>query len=101
MGPTANRPPDHRGRHRQRGEPQAGRLHRDQSLLYFQVGTILALATGLIAINLIPLGNGVNADVSTIQTSDAVNALIDKGETQHWWDFITHIVPSSMIEPFV
>ena len=59
------------------------------------------MATGLIAINLIPLGNGVNADVSTIETSDTVNALIEKGEDQQWWQFLTHIVPSSMVEPFV
>ena len=59
------------------------------------------MATGLIAINLIPLGNGVNADASTIETSDAVNALIEKGEDQQWWQFLTHIVPTSMVEPFV
>ena len=72
-----------------------------KALVYFQCGTLLAMATGLIAINLIPLGNGVNADASTIETSDAVNALIEKGEDQQWWQFLTHIVPSSMIEPFV
>src|SRR6478736_9030859 len=72
-----------------------------KALLYFQCGTLLAMITGLVAINLIPLGNGVNADVSTIETSDTVNALIEKGEDQQWWEFLTHIVPSSMVEPFV
>src|SRR6476619_6843492 len=72
-----------------------------KALVYFQFGTLLAMATGLIAINLIPLGNGVNADASTIETSDAVNGLIEKGQDQQWWQFLTHIVPSSMIEPFV
>ena len=50
-----------------------------KALVYFQFGTILAMATGLIAINLIPLGNGVNADASTIKTTDAVNTLIQTG----------------------
>ena len=36
-----------------------------KALVYFQVGTLLAMATGLVAINLIPLGDGVNADAST------------------------------------
>jgi len=72
-----------------------------KALVYFQFGTLLAMATGLIAINLIPLGNGVNADASTIETSDAVNSLIQKGEDQQWWQFLTHIVPTSMVEPFV
>ena len=72
-----------------------------KALVYFQGGTLLAMITGLVAINLIPLGNSVNADVSTIETSDTVNTLIEKGEDQQWWEFLTHIVPSSMVEPFV
>ncbi|HET9649458.1 MAG TPA: cation:dicarboxylase symporter family transporter, partial [Microlunatus sp.] len=72
-----------------------------KALVYFQGGTILALATGLVAINLIPLGNSVHANVDQIETTDAVNSLIEKGENQHWYDFITHIVPSSVVEPFV
>ena len=35
-----------------------------KALVYFQVGTLLALGIGLLAINLIPLGKGVNADAS-------------------------------------
>src|SRR6476469_8638 len=72
-----------------------------KALVYFQGGTILALATGLVAINLIPLGNSVHANVDQIETTDAVNALIERGENQHCYDFITHIVPSSVVEPFV
>ena len=40
-----------------------------KALVYFQLGTMLALAVGLLAINLIPLGEGVNADVSQIEVS--------------------------------
>ena len=72
-----------------------------KALAYFQVGTILAMLTGLVAINLVPLGESVHADVSTIETSEAVNGLIEKGQDQQWWEFITHIVPTSMVEPFV
>src|SRR4029079_6401082 len=31
-----------------------------KALVYFQIGTLLALATGLLAINLFPVGNGVH-----------------------------------------
>ena len=72
-----------------------------KALVYFQVGTLLALATGLIAINLLPLGRGVNADASTIEVSETVGGLIEKGENQHWWDFLTHIIPTSMASSFV
>ena len=64
-----------------------------KALVYFQIGTVVALATGLLAINLIPLGNSVHANVDQIETTDAVNSLIEKGENQNWYDFITHIVP--------
>ena len=72
-----------------------------KALVYFQIGTLLALATGLLAINLLPLGNGVHADASKIEVSAAVGGLIKQGQAQHWWDFLTHIIPTSMAGAFV
>jgi aerobic C4-dicarboxylate transport protein len=72
-----------------------------KALVYFQAGTLLALATGLLAINLFPVGNGVHTDASKIEVSDAVNGLIQKGESQHWWDILTHIIPTTMASAFV
>ena len=65
-----------------------------KALVYFQLGTLLALAFGLLAINLIPVGEGVNADASQIEVSETVGGLIEKGENQQWWQFLTHIIPS-------
>ena len=45
-----------------------------KALVYFQIGTLLALATGLLAINLFPVGKGVNADASQIEVSETVAA---------------------------
>ncbi|WP_457947561.1 C4-dicarboxylate transporter DctA [Pseudarthrobacter sp. alpha12b] len=72
-----------------------------KALTYFQVGTICALAFGLVAINIFRLGEGVNADASTIKTSDSAAKLIDAGAHQEWWQFITHIIPNSVVGPFV
>jgi aerobic C4-dicarboxylate transport protein len=72
-----------------------------KALVYFQVGTLLALGFGLLAINLIPVGRGVNADASQIEVSETVGGLIEKGENQHWWQFLTHIIPESMAGAFV
>ena len=72
-----------------------------KALVYFQLGTMLALAVGLLAINLIPLGEGVNANVSQIEVSDSAASLIEKAENQHWWDFLTHIIPTTMADAFV
>ncbi len=72
-----------------------------KALTYFQVGTIVALATGLVAINIFRLGDGVHADPSTLDTSGNAGQYIDKGEHQHWWEFLTNIVPKSFFGPFV
>ena len=72
-----------------------------KALGYFQIGTIVAMVFGLVAINLVRLGDGVNVDAAAIQTSESAAALIQQGEQREWWEFITHLVPTSMIEPFV
>jgi len=72
-----------------------------KALTYFQGGTILALATGLVAINVFRLGDGVNADAAELEPSESVDALVSSGEHQHWWEFLTRIVPDSVVVPFV
>ncbi|WP_258573683.1 C4-dicarboxylate transporter DctA [Streptomyces sp. KM273126] len=72
-----------------------------KALTYFQVGTIVAMVTGLVAINIFRLGDGVHADPSTLDTSGDAGDYIEKGEHQHWWEFLTHIVPDSFFGPFV
>jgi len=72
-----------------------------KALTYFQVGTICAMVFGLVAINLFRLGDGVNADASAIETSESAEKLINTGQNQEWWQFLTHIIPESMVGPFV
>jgi aerobic C4-dicarboxylate transport protein len=72
-----------------------------KALTYFQVGTILAMVAGLVAINLFRLGDGVNADPSKIEASESAEKLITAGEEKQWWEFITHLVPNSVVGPFV
>ena len=72
-----------------------------KALTYFQVGTILAMVAGLVAINLFRLGDGVNANPNAIEASDSAQKLITAGEEKQWWEFITHLVPDSVVGPFV
>ena len=72
-----------------------------KALTYFQVGTILAMIFGLVAINVFRVGDGVNANPGAIETSESASKLIEAGETKQWWEFITHLVPESMVSPFV
>ncbi|MGW3622905.1 C4-dicarboxylate transporter DctA [Streptomyces sp. NPDC000880] len=72
-----------------------------KALTYFQVGTIVALLTGLVAINIFRLGEGVHADPSTISTSGQAAEYIQSGEHQQWWEFLTNLVPNSFFGAFV
>ncbi|MGY0056318.1 C4-dicarboxylate transporter DctA [Streptomyces sp. LZ34] len=72
-----------------------------KALTYFQIGTIVALLTGLVAINIVRLGDGVHADPSTLDTSGDAGQYIEQGRHQHWWEFLTHVVPNSFFGAFV
>jgi aerobic C4-dicarboxylate transport protein len=60
-----------------------------KALTYFQVGTIIAMATGLVAINIFRLGDGVHADPATIEVGESAQKYIQTGETRQWWEFLT------------
>lgn len=72
-----------------------------KALGYFQIGTIVALAAGLVAINVFRLGDGVNANAGAIKASASAGKLIDSGQHEQWWQFITDIIPTSIAGPFV
>ena len=72
-----------------------------KALTYFQIGTIVALLTGLAAMNLFRLGDGVHADPATLDTSGDAGTYISQGEHQHWWEFLTNLVPNSFFGAFV
>ena len=72
-----------------------------KALTYFQIGTIIAMATGLVAINVFRLGDGVHANPAAIQTSDTAQKYIETGETKQWWEFLTHLIPESFFGAFV
>lgn len=72
-----------------------------KALTYFQVGTIIAMVAGLVAINLFRLGEGVNADPAALQVTDNAQSQIETGASLQWWEFLVHIVPESAVAPFV
>jgi aerobic C4-dicarboxylate transport protein len=72
-----------------------------KALTYFQIGTIIAMVMGLVAINVFRLGDGVNADAGKLKASEDVAPLVEAGEHTHWWDFLLRVVPDSVVAPFV
>ncbi|MCW2606341.1 MAG: sodium:dicarboxylate symporter, partial [Frankiales bacterium] len=71
-----------------------------KALIYFEVLTTAALVIGLVVVNVAKPGAGINADPKTIEVSEKVGGLIEQGEASHWYDFIFHIFPSSMVGAF-
>ena len=68
-----------------------------KALLYFEVVTTFALAIGLIVVNVTKPGEGL--DVSALAKGD-VSKYAEAGKALTFVDFITHIVPSSVVGAF-
>ena len=67
-----------------------------KALTYFQVGTIIAMVTGLVAINVFRLGDGVQRrPVDHPDERQRPSEYIATGRDQQWWEFLTHLVPES------
>jgi aerobic C4-dicarboxylate transport protein len=67
-----------------------------KAIIYFEVVTTLALIIGLIVINVLKPGAGMNIDPSTLDVKSA-EAYITKSDAGTWQDFILHIIPESIV----
>ena len=69
-----------------------------KALVYFELVTTFALAIGLVVVNVIKPGAGL--DVSRIAGGD-ISRYTTQAEQMTFVDFVTHIVPANMLEAFV
>ncbi len=67
-----------------------------KAILYFEVVTTFALIIGLLVINLLKPGVGMNIDPATLDTK-AVENFITQGESQSLKDFIINIIPENIV----
>ena len=70
-----------------------------KALLYFEVITSLALAIGLIVVNIIRPGDGFNADVTKLDTK-ALATYATQAKSHSTVDFLLNIIPSSVVDAF-
>ncbi|MDR6908516.1 aerobic C4-dicarboxylate transport protein [Rhodococcus fascians] len=68
-----------------------------RSLLYFEVVTSIALGLGLLAVNMIEPGAGLNTEVDSLEVTDKVANGIAAGQDLSWYDYILQIIPSNII----
>ncbi len=69
------------------------------ALLYFEVVSTLALTLGLIIINVIQPGVGMNVDPTTLDTK-GIAAYTEPGKMQTTTEFLLNIIPSSVVDAF-
>jgi aerobic C4-dicarboxylate transport protein len=67
-----------------------------KALIYFEVITTLALVIGLVVINFLKPGSGMNVDPSTLD-ANAVSSYVTQSKTTGFVDFILHIIPDNII----
>jgi aerobic C4-dicarboxylate transport protein len=70
-----------------------------KALVYFEVMTTLALIIGLVVVNLLKPGAGMNVDPASLDTS-AVAAYTQPGAQQGTVDFLLHIIPNTVVGAF-
>ena len=69
------------------------------ALLYFEVVSSFALIVGLLVVNLLQPGAGMNVDASTLDTK-AIAAYTAPGKMASTTDFLLNIIPSTVVDAF-
>ncbi|MBT2303648.1 dicarboxylate/amino acid:cation symporter [Variovorax paradoxus] len=69
------------------------------ALLYFEIVSTIALLVGLVIINIVRPGAGMNIDVSQLDTK-AIAAYTAPGQMQGTVDFLLHVIPSTVVDAF-
>ena len=77
---------------------QAGRVGV-KALLYFEVASTIALVAGMVVVNVIKPGSGMNIDPSQIDAS-AISAYTHAAQQHGMLDFFMSIVPNSIVGAF-
>jgi aerobic C4-dicarboxylate transport protein len=70
-----------------------------KAIIYFEVVSTLALAIGLVVVNLVRPGDGINVDISTLDTQ-AIAGYASGAKSLAPADFVMHIIPDTVIGAF-
>lgn len=69
-----------------------------RALVYFEVLSTFALALGLIVVNVIQPGHGMNIDPHTLDASSIANYTAKAAKSGSFVDFMLNLVPSSIVD---
>ena len=71
-----------------------------RALIYFEVLSTFALALGLIVVNVVQPGQGMNIDPATLDTKSIASYTATAAKPAGFVDFMLNLVPSSVIDAF-
>jgi aerobic C4-dicarboxylate transport protein len=69
------------------------------ALLYFEIVSTIALVIGLVIVNVVEPGTGMNIDVSTLDASK-IQGYAQAAQQQSIVDFLLHVIPSTFVDAF-
>jgi aerobic C4-dicarboxylate transport protein len=69
-----------------------------KAFIYFEIVTTLALVIGLVVVNVLKPGAGLDYD--KLEKGDVSQYTSEEGGKIDWIEFVTHIVPSNMVDAF-
>ena len=69
------------------------------ALLYFEIVSSIALIVGLVIVNLVQPGVGMNVDAKTIDAK-SISAYTGPGKMQGTVDFLLNVIPSTIVDAF-
>jgi aerobic C4-dicarboxylate transport protein len=69
------------------------------ALLYFEVVSTIALIVGLVIVNLVQPGSGMNVDAASLD-SKAVSAYTGPGKMQSTTEFLLAVIPNTVVDAF-
>jgi aerobic C4-dicarboxylate transport protein len=70
-----------------------------KAIVYFEVLTTVALIIGLVAVNILQPGRGMNVDLSHVDTA-AVKPYLAQTQNQSAVEFLVNIIPQTMVGAF-
>lgn len=70
-----------------------------KTMLYFEIVSTFALFIGLLIVNLVKPGAGMNVDPSSLDAS-AISTYATKAQAQTTTDFMMNIIPTSVVDAF-
>ena len=69
------------------------------ALLYFEIVSTIALAVGLVIVNLVQPGVGMNVDPASLDTK-GIAAYTGPGKMQGTVDFLLNVIPTTVVDAF-